>query len=187
MPALAGGGEGPVVAARPRDPARAARVFPGRAEHARDVRGWARSLTEAACGPAADDVVLAAGELFANAITHSRSGQAGGLVTVIVIAGPDGAEVHVHDQGADGGQVPHMVLDTVPPARESGRGLRIVASVAGEWDAGPAAWCPQAGTGDPAVAAGGCCAWCRIPAQPVLAGPVPAPRAGLDAAGGRRQ
>jgi hypothetical protein len=77
--------------------------------------------------------------------------------------------VHVHDLGRGDGQVPHPGLALVPsggtadlPA--SGRGLGIVAEVSAWWGTRPAAWCPCAAAGDPAVAAGGRCTWCRLPA-----------------------
>jgi serine/threonine-protein kinase RsbW len=146
----------------------AARVFPGRAEQAGRARRWVRAQA-AACVFAADDMDLAVGELFANAVRHTRSAVAGGTVTVAVVAVAGGVIVHVHDLGADGG-VPCAGLALGPSGdgrglRPDGRGLRLVAAVCTEWGAVPAAWCPAGGVGDPAaVAAGGCCIWCRLQA-----------------------
>lgn len=56
----------------------AARVFRGQTEEARGARRWIQALTAAACVLAAEDTELAATELFANAVMHTRSGAAGG-------------------------------------------------------------------------------------------------------------
>jgi anti-sigma regulatory factor (Ser/Thr protein kinase) len=146
----------------------AARVFPGRAEQARQARRWVRAQA-AACALAADDMELAVGELFSNAVRHTRSAVAGGTVTVAVVAVAGGVIVHVHDLGAGGGRVPCAGLALVPSSdsrglRLGGRGLRRVAAGCAEGGAVPAVWCPDGGVGDPAVAAGGCCIWCRLQA-----------------------
>jgi hypothetical protein len=163
----------------------AARVLPGRILSVPEVRRWVGALTAAAdCAPG--DPQLAVSELFTNAVKHSRSGAAGGVVTVIVATGVGGAVMHVHDQGADGSQVPHMKVRRAAGFQESGRGLRIVAAVSVHWAVAPAAWCRQAPPDDPAVAAGGCCVSCHIrpgPAVPAgassaAASQVPQPRRG---------
>jgi hypothetical protein len=49
----------------------------------------------------------------------------------------------------------------------------------------PAAWCPAAGPGDPAVKAGGCCTCCRSVAQnlaPPGARPIDASQSAVTAA-----
>lgn len=148
--------------------AAAARVFPGRAEQAGEARRWVRVLAAGAGVLAAGDAELAVGELFANAVVHTRSGADGGKVAVVVVPDDGGAAVHVHDQGAAGraaGLVPSGGGGGLPV---SGRGLLIVAAVCAGWGTGPAAGCPHAGADDPAVAAGGCCTWCRLPAAVAL-------------------
>jgi anti-sigma regulatory factor (Ser/Thr protein kinase) len=139
----------------------AAVTVPGGGEYVRFVRQWVGALP-ATAGYPGGELELAAAELFTNAARHSRSGEAGGEATVIVAAGPGGAVVHVHDQGADGGRVPHVKAQRAGGLAESGRGLRIVAAISVHWAARPAADCPQAPRDDPAVTAGGCCVWCHI-------------------------
>jgi anti-sigma regulatory factor (Ser/Thr protein kinase) len=145
----------------------AARVFPGRRECTREARRWVRTHAAAACPAAAEEAETGAGELFPNAVRHTRSGAAGGTVTVAVTASRDGVTVHVHDLGADGGQLP-----CPGPSGDSrglatsGRGLLIVAAISAEWGTTPAVWCPAGGHGDPAAAAGGCCTWFRLAAVP---------------------
>jgi serine/threonine-protein kinase RsbW len=139
----------------------AVRVFPGQAEEARQARRWVRALMAVSCAPAADEAKLAAGELFANAVRHTRSGAPGGKVTIAVTA--DGV-IHVHDQGT-GGKPPCAALTAASQEdgslSDSGRGLGIVAAICAGWGCMPAARCPAAGPGDPAAQDGGCCAWCR--------------------------
>jgi anti-sigma regulatory factor (Ser/Thr protein kinase) len=138
-------------------------VSPGRAEHVAGARRWAQAVAAAWRADAAADAGLVVSELVTNAIVHTRSGQPGGTVTVIVAGGWDAVTVHVHDLGAGGGQVPRPR----PPAAEAdgGRGLPIVAAVSAEWGTIPAAWCPVPGSGDPAAGTG-CCTWCRLQALP---------------------
>jgi anti-sigma regulatory factor (Ser/Thr protein kinase) len=142
-------------------PALAAVIVPGSGDYVRFVRQWVGALPATADYPGGE-LELAGAELFTNAARHSRSGEAGGEVTVIVAAGPGGAVLHVHDQGAAGGHVPHVKAQRAAGLAESGRGLRIVAAISVHWAARPAADCPQAPLGDPAVTAGGCCVWCHI-------------------------
>lgn len=141
--------------------ATAARVFPGRAGEANAARTWVRSLT-AAAGAAADGAAeLITGELFANAVQHTRSGSSGGKITVVVAPAGDEVAVHMHDQGTDAGLVPAPA----PPGdghglRDSGWGLQIVDAVCGaKWGVFPVICCPCAAADDPAVSAGGCCVW----------------------------
>jgi anti-sigma regulatory factor (Ser/Thr protein kinase) len=156
-------------------PMMAAWVLPGRADQVSRLRRRVGALTAAAgCAPA--DPQLAVAELFANAVTHSRSGLAGGVVTVIVAAGPAWAVMHVHDQGADDDQVPHLGPRRPTALGENGRGLRLVAAMSALWGFGPAVWCGQAGPEDPAVVAGGCCVWCLI--RPAASGATPGDAAG---------
>src|SRR6266568_4811112 len=66
---------------------------------------WAQA-TAAAWGMAGAEVGLVVSELVTNALRFTRSGQPGGTVVVAVAGGWDSVTVHVHDLGADGGQVP---------------------------------------------------------------------------------
>jgi serine/threonine-protein kinase RsbW len=140
----------------------AVRVFPGQASQSSPVRRWVRALATAA-GLPAGDAELMAGELFANAVRHTRSGTvAGGKVCVAVTA--DGA-VHVHDQG-DGTGRPCARMAAVVPGNDrlpvNGRGLMLVAALCAAWGYLPASQCPAACPDDPA-ADSGCCVWFRLP------------------------
>jgi anti-sigma regulatory factor (Ser/Thr protein kinase) len=99
-------------------------------------------------------------ELLANAVRHSRSGQPGGTVTVIIVGSADGVTVHVHDHGAAGGAVPRP-RDAGDEA-ESGRGLRIVDKLSDAWGTRPSTECGRAGA-DRQAAGPGRCTWfaCR--------------------------
>lgn len=154
---------GPLAVRPDRAPviALAAAVMPGSGDYVPFVRQWVGALP-AIAGYPGGELELAAAELFTNAVRHSRSGDTGGEVTVIVATGPAGAVIHVHDQGADIGQVPHMKAQRAAGLRQSGRGLCIIEAISVQWAAGPAACCPQAPPDDPAVTAGGCCVWCHI-------------------------
>ena len=149
-------------------PPLAVRTFAGQPEHAAQVRAWVRALAATTCPAAANSAELAAAELAANAIAHSRSGRPGGTFTVAVTAGPDGVTIHVHDLGTGDGRVPapRRAADDGDHLAEGGRGLPIVIALSAECGTRPVAQCPAREPGDPAAQAGGCCAWCRLDAEP---------------------
>jgi anti-sigma regulatory factor (Ser/Thr protein kinase) len=97
-------------------------TYPGAADQCRRVRA---DLVKVAAGcPVADAVELLAHELAANAVLHSRSGLAGGTFTVRATLYPgDYAWVEVIDQGGQW---------AVEEGDEHGRGLEVVAAVAGD-------------------------------------------------------
>jgi serine/threonine-protein kinase RsbW len=169
-------------------PAPAVRVFAGRPEHSGQVRAWVRALTAVACPAAADDAELAAAELAANAIAHTRSGRADGTFTVAVAAGPDGVIIHVHDLGTGDGRIPGPCLaaDDSDGLAEGGRGLPIVIALSAECGTLPVAWCPAREPGDPAAGAGGSCAWCRLDAEPQQLEDGSAPPSQTPTSGGRQ-
>ena len=110
-------------ATRPPAATRFQRSYPGMQDQVREVRadlalvldGWLR----------ADDFVLLASELSTNAIVHSRSGLPGGVFTVRAEVLPgEYAWLEVEDQGG-----PWIERD---PGEEHGRGLALVAHLAGE-------------------------------------------------------
>jgi anti-sigma regulatory factor (Ser/Thr protein kinase) len=78
--------------------------------------------------PEAEDVILLTSELAANAVIHSRSGQFGGIFTVRAEIHDTYAWIEVEDQGGDWAAADHQ--DDDPD--EHGRGLAIVAAVAGD-------------------------------------------------------
>lgn len=140
-----------------------ASVFSGRPEEVAVARSWATKMADTwDCEAMAAAMVVT--ELITNAVRHTRSGQPGGTVIVVLVSGgPGGMAIHVHDLGADNGQVPTPCPVVSGGLTETGRGLHIVAMVAEEWGYGPAAACSVWGPGDPAAQVGGCCTWCRLP------------------------
>ncbi|GEM_PF-2095736 len=105
-------------------PRRAGRIarrrFPGRLSQVAAARVFLASVL-GGC-PAADDAILCASELCANAVVHSASRLPGGTFTVTVRTAPGRVRVEVSDDGGPWG----------PPARDQERphGLRIVAALA---------------------------------------------------------
>jgi anti-sigma regulatory factor (Ser/Thr protein kinase) len=99
------------------------RAYPGTVDQPRRVRA---DLTEVAGAcPVIDALVLLTSELAANAVTHSRSAHPGGEFTVRATLYPgDYVWVEVIDQG---GAWAASTQDD-----EHGRGLTVVAMVAGE-------------------------------------------------------
>jgi len=91
------------AARTPRDIAGATtfvRVYPGQAAQCRSVRAATRAILPSC--PIADDVIVIASELAANACLHSRSGLPGGCFTLDVRDHPgDHVYVGVTDQGSD--------------------------------------------------------------------------------------
>jgi len=99
------------------------RPYPGTAFSVRRVRADLSSLVDGY--PVADDLILLASELATNAILHSRSGHPDRTFTVRATLYPgDYTWVEVVDQGGV------WTADTYDD--EHGRGLGIVAAVAGD-------------------------------------------------------
>lgn len=107
------------------------RHFRGGADQVLEVRHWIEDLLPDCA--ARTDMLLLASELCANAIVHSRSGEAGGQFSVDIDWAPGLARVVIGDQGS----AKPMVLTPRPgcaaPLTESGRGLLLVDSLADEW------------------------------------------------------
>ena len=99
-------------------------TYPGGTEHIRNVRADLRTALHDC--PRADDVILCASELAANAVQHSRSRLPGGTFAVRTVISPDHyAQIEVQDGGGPWNQ------SMVDPARH--HGLDIVRAVADEW------------------------------------------------------
>lgn len=98
-------------------------TYPGATEHIRAVRHDLRALL--GDFQRADDVILCASELAANAAQHSRSRLPSGTFTVRAAVSPDGARIEVQD---DGGPWNQGMID---PTRH--HGLDLVRAVADEW------------------------------------------------------
>jgi len=101
------------------------RSFPATPANVREARRFLASVLSAC--PAADDAVLCLSELVTNSITHSRSHQPGGHLTVRAEIRGDHLRVEVEDEGGPWAQ----------PVRrrdgQHGRGLLIVAQLADDW------------------------------------------------------
>jgi serine/threonine-protein kinase RsbW len=107
------------------------RHFRGRTDQVLEVRHWLEDLLPDCAARA--DVVLLASELCANAIVHSRSGEAGGQFSVDVDWAPTLARVVIGDQGS--GEVPAIAARSRDAVQlgETGRGLQMVDAVADDW------------------------------------------------------
>ncbi|GGS92453.1 ATP-binding protein [Streptomyces chromofuscus] len=105
------------------------RAFPGLPEQVAEARHFvAALLQEWGC---IDEGALVVGELAANAVRHSLSGESGGWFLVVVGFGSDFVRIEVIDQG--GGSAPAM--RDAASLEESGRGLMLVAACAKDWGA----------------------------------------------------
>ena len=99
-------------------------TYPGSTEHIRAVRADLRALL-GDC-PMADDVILCASELAANAAVHSRSRLPGGTFTIHVKINPSHyAWIGVEDDGG-----PWMAIGSDPTRPH---GLEIVRALASRW------------------------------------------------------
>ena len=99
-------------------------TYPGGTEHIRAVRAGLRAILDDC--PRADDAILCASELAANAAQHSRSRLSGGTFTVRATVSQDlHVRIEVQD---DGGPWNQGMID---PARH--HGLDIVRAVADDW------------------------------------------------------
>jgi anti-sigma regulatory factor (Ser/Thr protein kinase) len=102
------------------------RVFGGSHQEVRNVREFVAQAVDGC--PVADDVILLASEVAANAVVHTASGK-GGTFTVVVQPGDRAVRVEVHDGGSE----------APPKARSadelagSGRGLGFVEALATRW------------------------------------------------------
>jgi anti-sigma regulatory factor (Ser/Thr protein kinase) len=106
-------------------PRTSTRTYPGTADQVRAVRADLRGLL-ADC-PRADDIILCASELAANAAIHSQSAQPGGTITVHTDIRPgDHVRIEVRDDGGP----------WTPAERDVGRphGLDIVKALASAWE-----------------------------------------------------
>ena len=99
-------------------------TYPGGAEHIRRVRADLRQVLQDC--PMADEVILCASELAANAALHSNSRLPGGTFTVRVTVSPDAyARIAIEDNG---GPWTSALTDSA-----GHHGLDIVRALATEW------------------------------------------------------
>ena len=100
-------------------------IYPGNAEHISAVRADLRALL-ADC-PMADDVILCASELAANAALHSDSRQPGGTFTVRTMISPGHyVRIDVEDQGG--------LWEPAVSNPDRHHGLDILCALARDWD-----------------------------------------------------
>ncbi|TMR99779.1 ATP-binding protein [Nonomuraea basaltis] len=108
-------------------------VFPGVPSSVPIARHCVKGVLRAAGHQNMTGVQLVVSELVANAVMHSASGLAGGLITVDIRAIGDGlARIDVMDDG--GLTVPHVREPSEMDC--SGRGLQIVEETALRWGIG---------------------------------------------------
>jgi serine/threonine-protein kinase RsbW len=108
-----------------------ARDFPGGTDQASQARHWIADLLPE-CDPLAD-LLLLAGELCANAVVHTRSGEPGGRFSVAVEWTPEAARVVIGDQGSPESTAIRAKAGGTDWAKESGRGLWLVDELADDW------------------------------------------------------
>jgi serine/threonine-protein kinase RsbW len=102
-------------------------TYPGGTEHIRAVRAHLRAVLDDC--PMADDVILCASELAANAAQHSRSRLPGGTFTVRATVSPGRyVRVEVEDNGGA------WIQTTIDSARH--HGLNIIRALADVWGIG---------------------------------------------------
>jgi serine/threonine-protein kinase RsbW len=76
--------------------------------------------------PSADEIILCASELAANAVQHSRSGRPGGTLTLRVeVSRGDYVRIAIDDDGGP--------WAAVVSSLDRGRGLVIVAALTADW------------------------------------------------------
>jgi anti-sigma regulatory factor (Ser/Thr protein kinase) len=104
-------------------------TIPGRPEHVAAARAFvARTLSANQVDTDNDSAALLTSEIVTNAITHTKSGIAGGTVTIIVIGIPHGVLIEVVDDGSAG--TPIVKGDLYA---SDGHGLYLVQHLAARW------------------------------------------------------
>jgi anti-sigma regulatory factor (Ser/Thr protein kinase) len=106
-------------------------TIPGRPEFVGASRRFVARTLRGRC-PCADTAVLLTSELVGNSLQYSNSRRPGGVITVTVVAVPDGVRTEVADHG--GATDP---VAGAPPGdllAEGGRGLVLVDLLAARWN-----------------------------------------------------
>ncbi|WP_225878373.1 ATP-binding protein [Spongiactinospora rosea] len=111
------------------------RTFPGTLDQVAAARRTVREIWAAnpsLNGDFLDDLLLMVSELAANAVRHTRSGEPGGLVGLVITAHPTWVRIEVIDQGSR--KVPHVIgPEDDMPLRRGGRGLALVEAASDRW------------------------------------------------------
>jgi anti-sigma regulatory factor (Ser/Thr protein kinase) len=130
-------------------PARAPHVavLPGTPQSVSAARQIARQLLGDE-HPATEVTMLLVSELVTNSVLHSRSGEPGGRVTVVLCSGPAGILIQVSD---DGGPTEPRVAPISADGAEHGYGLLLVDALAERWGSicspdGRITWCRVSGS-----------------------------------------
>ena len=116
-------------------------TIPGRPEQVGLARAFvARALATSRAGADSDTATLLTSEIVTNAIQHTRSGDADGTVTIVVIGVSRGILVEIIDDGAAGAPVVKGDLYAA-----EGHGLFLVEHLASQWgfqrdEAGTTVW-----------------------------------------------
>jgi serine/threonine-protein kinase RsbW len=117
--------------------------------------GAARQIARELLGddhPSIETTMLLISELVTNALLHSRSGEPGGRVTVVLCTGPAGILIQVSDGG---GPSEPRVSTVAADGAEHGYGLLLVDALADRWGSicspeGRVTWCRISGSeGEP--------------------------------------
>jgi serine/threonine-protein kinase RsbW len=117
-------------------------VLPGTPQSVSAARQIALELL-GADHPAIETAMLLVSELVTNAVLHSRSGEPGGRVTVVLCTGPAGILIQVSDGG---GPSEPRVSTCFGDGAEHGYGLLLVDALADRWGSicspeGRVTWC----------------------------------------------
>jgi anti-sigma regulatory factor (Ser/Thr protein kinase) len=104
-------------------------TIPGRPEQVSAARAFvARTLSDNKVSTDHDTATLLTSEIVTNAIAHTKSGIAGGTVTIVVIGIPRGVLVEIIDDGSAGTPIVKGDLYAA-----EGHGLFLVQHLAAQW------------------------------------------------------
>lgn len=122
-------------------------VLPGTPQSVSAARQIARELLGDE-HPATETAMLLVSELVTNSVMHSRSGEPGGRVTVVLCTGPAGILIQVSDAG---GPSEPQVSAITSEGSEHGYGLLLVDALAERWGSicspeGRVTWCRVSGS-----------------------------------------
>lgn len=126
-------------------------TIPGSPEQVSSARAFIARTVSLQPGIDSDAATLLTSELVTNAIQHTKSGEPGGTVTVVVVGVPGGMLVEVVDNGSPGAPIVRGDLYAA-----EGHGLYLVQQLASQWGY--------------LRDAAGTTVWFHLPAGPTLAG-----------------
>lgn len=110
------------------------RVYPGDLSETASVRAHLRSDLANYDTDLVEKVAICASEAFANAVEHSRSGEAGGGVLRAMYRTTEGRlRVVIMDDGTNGTGSPSPQRPDPWEFAESGRGLMLIGALADAW------------------------------------------------------